>query len=57
MSVQNMVTFDRKKLRRFRVAYTAAVKAGLGAFIFDGDDYVTSYAKFVIEYLTQKLGE
>ena len=53
-----MISWDLPKLRRFKVAYARA--DGLygkdSTFDFDGNKFVVSYAKYLIEYLEQKLG-
>lgn len=46
------VEFTPAKLVRFKKAYDLAVKSGLGEFRFEGDEFVTAYAKHVIDYLT-----
>ena len=51
----DMRSFDSSKLRRFKVAYATAKKVNLDVFVFDCDEYVTSYAKYLIEYLEMKL--
>ena len=45
------ITFDKAKLKRLKLAYQKAVDTGAESFIFDGDEYLTAYAKYVIEYL------
>lgn len=49
-----MVNFNREKLRQFKKIYLAAVEDKKEIFIFDGEEYVTGYAKYVIEYLENK---
>lgn len=46
-----MINFDRQKLRELKTRYNKAVKANKESFIYKGDEYLTSYAKYVIEYL------
>ena len=46
--------FDKRKLARFEVAYNMAVKYGLEKFMFDNNEFVTKYAKYVIEYVKTK---
>lgn len=48
------VTFDEEKLRRLKKAYDEAVKNQKDSFFFDGQEYLTSYAKYLIEFLTTK---
>lgn len=49
------VQFDKDKLKRFKRAYNKAVKERKDSFIFDDNEYLTLYAKYLIEYLTDKL--
>jgi stalled ribosome rescue protein Dom34 len=55
MTDKREVMFDRAKLARLKAAHKAAEKAGIAAFVFDGDEYVVGYAKYMIEYLETKL--
>jgi hypothetical protein len=47
----NKVTFDRPKIERLTSAYEQAVKESKKEFTFEGQDYVTDYAKHLLEYL------
>jgi hypothetical protein len=47
--------FDKDKLNRLEQAYKFAHENKLESFWFDGQEYLTSYAKYVIEYLKCKL--
>lgn len=49
------VSFDRPTLERFKQRVRTAIGLGQDTFLFDGDEYVVSYALYVIEYLEQKL--
>lgn len=49
-----MINFDRDKLRQLKTHYNKAVKANKESFIFNGDEYLTAYAKYVIEYLSSQ---
>lgn len=46
-----IINWDRPMLERFKKAYDAARKAGDTQFEFDGNVFVTDYAKYLIEYL------
>lgn len=46
-----MINFDRNKLKDLKRHYKKALEAKKETFIFNGDEYLTSYAKYVIEYL------
>jgi hypothetical protein len=50
-----MINFDRQKLKELKNLYNKAVKDNKESFIYNGDEYLTSYAKYVIEYLETKL--
>ena len=39
------------KYKRFVTAYGQAVEQKLTTFTFDGDEYYTPYAKYLIQYL------
>lgn len=50
-----MITLDnkwsRERLHSLRMAYQAAVDSGKDSFKFEGDELLTSYARYVIEAL------
>lgn len=47
--------FDRPRLTRLKAAYDKAVTAKEEAFVFDNDDYLVSFAKYLIEHLENVL--
>lgn len=49
------VDFDKAKLRRFKRAYHYAVSQKQESFTFDGNEYMTAYAMYLIEYLASEL--
>lgn len=51
---QNM-EFDRPKLKRLIKARDEAEKAGEKQFTFEGHEVDVGYAKYLIEYLDQRL--
>ena len=51
----NNVTFDRPKLERLKTALAEAPGDRDAVFQFEGNEYVKSYAKYLIEYLERKL--
>lgn len=53
----NMIDFDRAKLERLKAAHGTALRAGLDTFTFEGELYSTAYAKYVIEYLEDRLSK
>lgn len=55
MSKSEYVTFTAAKLQAFKVAYREAVHAGMESFVFQGREYLTRYAKYVIEHLEGRL--
>jgi len=52
---RKMITFTLAKYRRLKLAYDYAVKEGQEQFDFEGEVFVTAYAKYVLEYLEGKL--
>jgi hypothetical protein len=49
-----MINWDRPKLERFKKAYEKAIVDGArpnDTFVFDGNEFVVQYAKYLIEYL------
>ena len=49
--MKNQPSFTLPKLRRLQEAYSAAVSHKKVSFMFDGKEYLTEYAKHLIEYL------
>lgn len=50
-----LIKFDRKKYKKLQMAYNRAVAAEKDQFKFDDNDYVTRYAKYLLEYLDDRL--
>lgn len=50
-----MIQFTPAKFKYFEEAYEAAVKAGEDVFEFDDAEFLTGYAKYLIEYLGPQL--
>ena len=48
---KQIVKFDRAKLIEFKKHYEQATKMHLETMMFDGNEYVMTYAKYLIEYL------
>ena len=46
-----MITWNLPKLKRLKQAYAQAVEEEAEEFTFDGNVFVTGYAKYLIEYL------
>lgn len=51
----NTINFDKHLLAKLKEAYDIAVKEGKESFVFEGHELLTSYAKYLIEYLKDKL--
>jgi hypothetical protein len=51
------ISFDASKYRRLKSAYELAKYCNSDEFEFDGQTYLTSYARYVLEYLKSKLKE
>lgn len=49
------VSFSPNDFKQFKKIYGDAIKTGKESFIFKGDEYLTAYAKYLIEYLNTKL--
>jgi hypothetical protein len=52
---RKMINWTRPMLERFKKEYQKAVAAKKDTFVFDGNEFVVSYAKYLIEYLESKL--
>lgn len=48
------IAFTPEKLEELRKAYKQAVEDGEDEFTFDGHLFYIEYAKYMIEYLTQR---
>jgi hypothetical protein len=51
MSERKMIQWSPEKLQKLKVAYCAAKDQGKKSFLFNGDEFVVDYAKYLIEYL------
>ena len=47
----NVVTFNKKKLKALKKAYQQCVDRKEDVFVFEGQELVVGYAKYLIEYL------
>jgi hypothetical protein len=45
------ISWTREKLKRLVAAHAEAVRTSKTEFTFEGNEFVTSYAKYLIEYL------
>lgn len=50
-----MIRWDRPMRERLRKAYNKADKANQDSFVFEDNEYVTRFAKYLLEYLDTKL--
>lgn len=50
-----MIAWTRPMLERFKKTFKQAETNGADSFMFDGKEFVTLYAKYLIEYLETKL--
>jgi len=55
-NAQGVIEWNREKLHRFKVAYNWAVAQHNKEFTWDGYEFVTDYAKYLIMYLEGELG-
>jgi hypothetical protein len=51
----NNVIFDKEKLENLKIFYKKAVDTKQEQFTFERNEYLTSYAKYLIEYLESRL--
>ena len=51
----NRLSFDSKRTKRLRIAYEKATKDAKESFLFDGHEFLTDYAKYVLAYLEDRL--
>lgn len=51
---EHLIRFDADKAARLKKAYDIAKLAGVDQFEFEGSTFLTSYAKYVLEYLRQR---
>ncbi len=49
-----LIEWTQPKFRRFKAEYARQSKAGADTFSFDGNEFVTAYAKYLIEYLKMR---
>lgn len=54
-SEKGYVMLDQQTFSKFKRAYNATLKAKRQSFIFEGNEVLVDYAKYVIEHLTNKL--
>jgi hypothetical protein len=50
------IIIDEKGIKRIRELYELAVQYGQESFIYEGHEFLTSYAKYFLEYYEPKLG-
>jgi hypothetical protein len=54
--MSNEIKFDKAKLQQLKTEYEKARNRGLESFTFEGSPLLTSYARYLIEYLEDRLG-
>ena len=57
MPASKTINFNPEKLERLRSRYKQAVDSGEKDFSFEGSEFVTGYAKYVIEYLDMEFAK
>jgi len=50
--MSNTISVDKSTFTRLNKEYQNAVQGSKEVFIFDGNELLTSYTKYLIEYLT-----
>jgi hypothetical protein len=48
------INFTPHLFRKLKTAYRNAIRQGQDVFIFEGNEILTQYAKYLIEYLQTK---
>ena len=56
MNTDPMIEFTSETRDTFKRVYALAVEQGIDPFMFEGNEYVIGYAKYLIEFLDMKLG-
>lgn len=51
LDAQGSILWDRPMLERFKAVHDNMAQMGVKEFTFDGHQFVTAYAKYLIEYL------
>ena len=59
MDDRKMINFTPEMAKRLKAAYLEAkkTKQGRDTFVFDGNEYVLDYAKYLVEFLEMKFGK
>lgn len=52
ITMSNTLSVDKSTFLRLKNEYKNAVRDSKDTFIFDGNELLTKYAKYLIEYLT-----
>ena len=55
MNPGSLIQWDIPKMRRLQIAYDAAVADGRDQFTFEQHQFLTSYAKYLLEFLHGRL--
>jgi len=50
--MSNTISVDKSTFLKLKKEYQNAVNTSKNIFIFDGNELLTTYAKYLIEYLT-----
>lgn len=48
------ITFDKSLLKKLQSRFDLAIKNGEEIFIFEGKEMLTTFAKYLIEYLNEQ---
>jgi hypothetical protein len=51
-----IIEWDKAKLRELKRCHAKAVKDGKDSFTIGGNEFLVSYAKYLIEYLEGRFG-
>jgi len=51
---KKIIKFNRGKVEKLRESYKDAIGRGDSSFWFEGNEWVTGYAKYALEYLDMR---
>jgi|APGre2960657373_1045057.scaffolds.fasta_scaffold234715_1 hypothetical protein len=52
--MSNTISFNQESFKNFNTEYNFAVENKVEIFTFEGHEFLTSYAKYMLEYLRPK---
>jgi hypothetical protein len=55
--MSNTISFDKEVLKELKAEYNKSVENKIEVFNFKGNELLTDYAKYLIEFLESKFGK